>query len=70
MILASYQKRQVCLFYGGFRRTERTNSTMSGTCTILPCLSRNRSKSVRELVVVHTHRCTYLGMRSVLAVFA
>ena len=51
-LLVSYRKQQVCLFCGGFRRTERANRTMSGT--ILPCLSRNTLKSVRELVV-HTH---------------
>ena len=41
----------------------KTNGTMSGT--ILPYLSRNTSNSV---VVEHTHRSTYVGTRSVLAV--
>ena len=48
--IALYRKRQV------------SGAQKGTTGLIVPCLSRNTSKSV------HTQRCTYLGTRSVLAV--
>ena len=56
-LLVSYRKRQAFLFYGGFSCTEKTSGIMSDT--ILPCLSRNASKSVRELCM-HTVALTWV----------
>ena len=55
-LLASYRKWPVCRFCGAQKGP-------TGLCQV-QYLSRNTLKSVRELVVVHTHHCTFLGMHA------